>query len=163
MCDTFHWLSALGCWGLGVPLGAFHHSWLLAQKAHKFFFENFPSTGTLTPEPLNGTAIWKKIIFEYRLMQYGISLYSKINFFHIAVPLNGLGVKDPNVGKFSNFFFELFGPMVNCGERHPVVLQTFVLTKHPNLLCFPNFVLSQHFHDFHYNYSMQKDKTHLGK
>ncbi len=53
-------------------------------------------------------------------------------FFHIAVPFNGSGVKVPDDGKFSKNF-ELFGPTVNCGEKHPVVLTTFVLTKNPNV------------------------------
>ena len=35
----------------------------------------------------------------------------------------------PDVGKFSKKKFKLFGPMVNCGEKHPVVLQNFVLVK----------------------------------
>ena len=49
------------------------------------------------------------------------------------VPLNGSRVKVPNVEKFSNFFKELFGPMVNCGAKHPVVLTTFVIQKHPRV------------------------------
>ena len=45
---------------------------------------------------------------------------------------NPPGGLNPDVRNFSKFIFELFGPTINCGAKHPVVLKNFVLVKHPN-------------------------------
>ena len=50
--------------------------------------------------------------------------------------------QDARVRKFWYKKFEMFGPMVNCGEKHKMELQPFVLTKHPKVQAYKNWKLT---------------------